>query len=241
MNKSYVVYVHINKTNGKRYYGITSMKPEQRWRNGKGYPENEHFTSAIDEYGWDGFDHIIVARGLTENEAKWLEIEMIREFDTTNRVNGYNKTKGGESWNGFRHTQESKKKISEALKGRVFTEEHKRNLSKAGKGRTHSEESKQKMREAQRGEKHHNYGKTRPESTKQKIRGKNNGRALSVICITTKHIFFTAKEGADFYSLDKSGVVKACKGKYKSCGKYNGQPLKWKYVNYKHNKTYRVA
>ena len=28
--------------------------------------------------------------------------------------------------------------------------------------------------------------------------GKNNPRAKSVICITTKRIFFTAKEGAEF-------------------------------------------
>ena len=34
---SYSIYMHINKTNGKVYVGLTSMRPEERWRDGKGY------------------------------------------------------------------------------------------------------------------------------------------------------------------------------------------------------------
>lgn len=40
---NWIVYVHINKLNGKRYVGITSKhKPEYRWNNGRGYRENPH-------------------------------------------------------------------------------------------------------------------------------------------------------------------------------------------------------
>ena len=89
MNRNYVVYVHINKVNGKRYYGITSQTPKQRWKNGKGY-KNQHFTNSISKYGWDGFDHIIIARDLTEDEAKWLEVEMIAAHNTNDKRYGYN-------------------------------------------------------------------------------------------------------------------------------------------------------
>ena len=36
MDRNYKLYVHINKINNKRYYGITSRKVEYRWVNGKG-------------------------------------------------------------------------------------------------------------------------------------------------------------------------------------------------------------
>ena len=58
MKDNYKVYVHI-APNGKRYYGITKQKVEKRWQNGKRYSNNEHFTNAINKYGWnEGFEHI---------------------------------------------------------------------------------------------------------------------------------------------------------------------------------------
>lgn len=105
----YTVYMHISP-NEKRYIGITSRKPESRWSNGNGYKNNQHFWNAICKYGWENFQHIIIARELTEEDAKWLEIELIREFNTTNQNNGYNLSLGGESWN---CSEETKKKMSE--------------------------------------------------------------------------------------------------------------------------------
>lgn len=112
MNKNYVVYVHINRTNGKRYYGITCQKPEDRWHNGKGYTGN-HFVNAINKYGWDGFDHVIVARDLTEDEAKWLEIEMIAAHNTTNPNYGYNLSPGGDMV-----SEDTRNKIKNTLTGK---------------------------------------------------------------------------------------------------------------------------
>lgn len=36
-HNKWTVYVHINKVNGKRYVGITSLDVNDRWRNGDGY------------------------------------------------------------------------------------------------------------------------------------------------------------------------------------------------------------
>ena len=224
MNKKFLVYVHINKVNGKRYYGITSQKPKQRWKNGKGY-KNQHFANSISKYGWDGFDHIIIARDLTEDEAKWLEVEMIAAHNTNDKRYGYNFTEGGDGAKGYVPSEEVRRKLSDSHKGKPS----------ARKGKHHSEESKQKIREAAK-------GRVVSEETKQKRSGKNNYGARAVICITTKRIFFTAKSGSDFYNINnRSGITQCCKGKRKSAGKCNGQKLVWKYLNWKHNKTYRIA
>ena len=72
METNYKVYVHI-APNGKRYYGITKQEVEKRWNNGKGYSNNDHFTNAINYYDWDNFEHIVIARGLTEEEILRIE------------------------------------------------------------------------------------------------------------------------------------------------------------------------
>jgi hypothetical protein len=292
MSNNFIVYVHINKTNGKRYYGITSQKPEARWHNGKGYVGN-HFVNAINKYGWDGFDHIIIARGLTEEEAKWLEIEMIAAHNTTNPEFGYNLSPGGDMV-----SNNTRQKISSTLKGkycgryanvtkpliclttkRIFftTREAARyyNINSTGvssccTGRylytgeynnqplvfrfikwNHNRRFRLNNVDIR------NYNKDyvslaitkierKQEENKlkrlEKIKGLNHPSAKPVICITTKHMFFTAAEAAKFYNIkSKSNINLCCKGKYKSAGKLNGQSLKWKYLIYNHNKTYRVA
>ena len=71
--RSYLVYMHISPSN-KRYIGITCQKPKKRWgKNGKGYERQEYFYRAIEKYGWDNFQHIIIAKGLTKEIAEWLE------------------------------------------------------------------------------------------------------------------------------------------------------------------------
>ena len=134
MEMNYKVYVHINKVNGKRYYGITRTEVEERWKNGKGYKRHEYFTRAIEKYGWnEGFEHIVIARGLTEEEAKWLEIELIREWDTRNKDKGYNITKGGDD--NPMNNEEVRKKASESHKGMTLSEETKKKMSKVRKGK----------------------------------------------------------------------------------------------------------
>lgn len=42
----YTVYMHVAPS-GKRYVGITQQELNQRWRNGKGYKNNQPFFRAL--------------------------------------------------------------------------------------------------------------------------------------------------------------------------------------------------
>lgn len=92
---SYCVYCHTNIKNGKRYIGITSQKPEQRWQKGRKYSNNLHFKRAIDECGWDGFLHKILYDNLSLNQAEQKEIELIKKYKCCDPEHGYKKACNG--------------------------------------------------------------------------------------------------------------------------------------------------
>lgn len=93
--RKFTVYMHMSPNN-KRYIGITSQRPTKRWgSNGYGYIDNEYFWRAIQKYGWDNFQHEILFKGLTKEEAEEKEIELIAKYDSTNPNKGYNITAGG--------------------------------------------------------------------------------------------------------------------------------------------------
>lgn len=111
----FVVYMHENRINGKKYIGITSDIPEKRWANGKGYYRNKHFSDAINRYGWDSFDHRILYTNLTKEDACRIEQEMIAKYGTQDKTKGYNLTSGGEH---FKHSKSSVLLMSERRKGK---------------------------------------------------------------------------------------------------------------------------
>lgn len=92
--KEMTVYKHTSP-DGKVYIGITKADPDKRFNNGNGYKENELFFQDIKKYGWESFNHELLAVGLTVEEACHMEIELIREYDSTNPEKGYNMQDGG--------------------------------------------------------------------------------------------------------------------------------------------------
>lgn len=151
---SYCVYMHTHKKNHKKYIGITSQPPNNRWRKGEGYRECPYFYNAIQRYGWDAFQHEVLFTGLTLREAEQKEVELIAEHKSNMKKYGYNISSGGNSTG--KMSEETKKKISKTLKGRQFTEEHRRKKS-----------------EAQMGEKNHRYGKHHTKEQIERIRKAN--------------------------------------------------------------------
>lgn len=146
MSALWKVYVHINKHNGKRYVGVTSKnKPEHRWNSGRGYKENPHFISAINKYGWDSFEHVILYDQLSENEAKDIECELIKKWNTQNTKYGYNIASGGSGTPGCHPSEETRRKLSEARRRENLSEETLARRSAALKGRKFSEEHKKRI------------------------------------------------------------------------------------------------
>ena len=197
---NYTVYVHIDPE-GKRYYGATKMDVERRWKDGRGYKNNLYFWKSIQKYGWGNIQHIIVARGLSKEEAHWLEEELIKTFDTTNRYKGYNITKGI---------------------GR--------------KGLKHSEETKNKISEANKGENNGMYGKQRTEEHTKKICKAKSKPVIGIpLDSTNKTILTIARKDVSNYGFDPGHVGKCIRKVYKAHKGY-----KWYWINYKHNKKYRI-
>lgn len=221
----FTVYCHINKVNGKRYVGITKQKPETRWQSGNGYNNNEYFWRAIKKYGWKNFEHEILYENLIKEEAEKIEIQLIAEWETTNRSKGYNIANGGNHVGNV--SEETKKKISKKHKGIATeshrTEETKRKISKGLKGIKRSDETKRKLSK---------FAKSRgmSELTRQRFIEANEKRKIPVICIATGIEYESASEAARQTGLCKSTILRHCNGMLKN--------KKWRYSDeYKTNRN----
>lgn len=136
---NYCVYVHTSPS-GKKYVGQTGTKPEYRWgKDGNSYLQMKNgkykqpsFAYAILKYGWENFEHEIIASNLTKEEADNLEKLLIEKLNTMNSKYGYNLREGGHS---SHISEEQKRKISETLKGNVISESTRRKLSDSMKGK----------------------------------------------------------------------------------------------------------
>lgn len=141
MELKYSLYIH-EFPNDKVYIGITNRKVERRWgREGSNYKNSKRIYNAILKYGWNNIKHIVLYEGLTKEEAQLREIDLIKQYDSTNKKFGYNTYLGGDLGGlGYKHTEEEKQKIKDALKtsyphrGKKLTLEHREKLSIAHLG-----------------------------------------------------------------------------------------------------------
>ena len=157
----WTVYKHTTPSN-KVYIGITSREPTVRWANGLGYQANPYFWNAICKYGWENIKHEILYTNLTESEANAIERQLIAEYDSTNRLKGYNRALGGNT--APLHSEDTKLKIGLSSLGRTpwnkgltgelshsygrtLSEETKLKIGETSKGRTHGLESREKNRQ----------------------------------------------------------------------------------------------
>ena len=162
----------------------------------------------------------------------------------------YNIASGGKSGNKFAGKTEKEMaeiglKISKSNSGiynpnygKSFTEEHRKRISESNIGKKLTDITKNKLSILNSGKNNNNYGKLSSEETKRKMSenhadfsGKNNPSSRSVICITTKIVFNTCKDGGIFYNVNFGSISSCCRKKLKSAGKHpeTGEKLVWMY------------
>lgn len=246
----YSLYVHVNKTNHKAYFGITSRKPEARWANGRGYIQNAHFYSAIKKYGWDGFNHVVIRTGMTKEEACERERACIADFDTANPLSGYNNDLGGFA-NG-KMSEATKRKLSESHK-RLFLDparrvemskrqlqrfknpEQREKLSKIHRKRWENPDAHIKASKVQKDSfarnpdrrknlstAHLEYYRSHPEARQQKE------IAVAQIALdgSLVAVWDSAKKAAEHGNFHRGHISSVCKGKLKQHGGYI-----WRYAS----------
>lgn len=138
----YTVYRHISP-NGKMYVGITSQAPERRYRDGKGYKWNKHFTNAINKYGWKNFRHEILLDNLTRQQAECAERLFIGYWKTNHDMYGYNIDAGGRG--GVKMAKSTKQKLSVINLGKKLSSATKAKIGLKSLGRRHTLDTKQKI------------------------------------------------------------------------------------------------
>ena len=153
MIKTQGIYKIKNILDNKVYIG-QSIDVEKRVR--------EHFINikkrithplynAINKYGVDNFEFSFIdlvtdSMKLNEREQYWIDYykSYLPEF-------GYNILQFVTTTRGYKHTEETKKKIASIHKGKILSEETKKRIAVASGLRRHSEETKRKMSLVQKG------------------------------------------------------------------------------------------
>lgn len=237
----FTIYMHKNKINQKVYIGITSQSCQLRWRRaGEGYKQQPKFYNAIQKYGWDNFEHIILFENLTEEEADLKEIALIKLYNSI--ANGYNIQKGGKSYS---HTKETKNKLKNKMLGKKHTEEAKQKMREHTAKKSviclETQESYESILAASKetgidassisrccrdlqitaGKLHWQYNNDKQENQQLKA----DKRYRPVQCITTGKKYISIAAAAKDTNSDLSNIKKVCDGKYKTTNK-----LKWKYI-----------
>ena len=127
MSNNYCIYIHKNKINEKVYVGQTCQKPEYRWGNkGEKYINCSHFYKAIQKYGWDNFEHLILESGLSLEEANIKEQYWIQYYNSTDETKGYNIQRGGTN---REVSYDTRQKLSEHAKQLWQDEQHREHIS----------------------------------------------------------------------------------------------------------------
>jgi hypothetical protein len=199
-----IIYKVTNIKNNKVYVGKTIKSLEKRKIQHEKASiikkDNAYFHNAIIKYGIENFKWEIIFECSDKLILNVMETMKIIVNHSHHTEGGYNLTWGGDGQSGYKHTEETRKKISNKLKGsnhpmygKHLSKEVKENHRKSAVGKHHTEETKKKMSSSKKGcipwnkgknvgigEENGFYGKHHTEEAKKKMseshKGKSSGR-----------------------------------------------------------------
>lgn len=245
--KEYKLYMHINKINNHFYIGITSLKANERFgKDGGNYKQCTYFWNAIQKYGWENFEHIIIADNLTKEQACKYEVDLIEHMKMERPNCCYNILVGGdlgrkdvvitdEYRNKFKGSKnpvaksvicvETNKVFDTVVDASKFYNIDRRNIIRACQtGRTCGKIENKKLHWAY-------FDKIN--NTYNLVRHKNYER--EVFCETTGLYFNSIKEASEHYDVSYDSIWWSCN--HNSLTRYG---FKWRYVGDEENEFWQA-
>lgn len=237
--RKYTVYLLVCTANGKKYVGVTSRKPDKRWRNGKGYSHQPIYED-IERYGWDAFDKIILNETEDEQLAYQLEKMYIEEFHTFDSDEGYNQTTGGELIGKYKTSKSFRRKLSEGkqgknnpnfgktgtMLGKKLGAESRKLLSEKRKKLFESKQFREaNAKQLSEARKHYHPTQEQINYCTQRMKEKVS---KPCICLETGERYSSAREAAELNNLSFSTVARLCRTNEST--KRTGKKLSFRYI-----------
>lgn len=166
-----VVYLILNRVNGKRYVGQTVQPLKVRFNEHVRKKDNTLISNAICKYGSENFYCGVIKICASKAELNYWEKFFIAVLKSK-KTYGYNLTDGGEGTVGYRHPPEVLAKISETKKNSPRVAEHIAKLAEANRGRHPTPETRAKQSAARK-------GKPKTAEHRAKIAAANTGKKFT--------------------------------------------------------------
>jgi len=131
----------------------------------------------VSKYGIENFN-VIILDFCDVNALNEKEIYYISQFQSNNKKYGYNLSSGGNSGMvGYKHSEETRRKVSESKKGWKMSDAQREFISKLHTGKVVSEETRKKISKANSGINHYFFGKKHTEESIKKMTEKRTGES----------------------------------------------------------------
>jgi len=217
-------YKITNLVNGKYYYGIRSTDKEPHvdiYYLGSGMVIKE----AIKKYGKTNFSKEIIVDYPTRREASNHE-KMVVTFELIELEECYNLRTGGDNEYTFKHSSDTKIRISQSTKGKKLSDETKLKIGEASKQRRCSEQTRIRLSEG-------NKGKKRSEEFRKNVSSVHKGRRNSedvkrkmskakyVKCIIDDVVYNSRLEAGELLKVHYITVIRRIKSE-------NSKWINWK-------------